>query len=195
MISVFFTSCVSTKLNREAKELSNSAKNIKNIGIRYSYIEKGDLYLNFFDSTINDFITEFNKEGHLFTINAQQPDDSLFVSLQFVKTKFASKNAITAGYIVSGLGLIALPIATYNASNGNLIVFAWFLPKDVNDFYLTQSKYLKLFSDRQGNKSIKSGAMFSTEENRQKNMKNAFSKALRRYFEGIEIDIKMKIKR
>ncbi len=195
LIVVFFTSCLNTKQTVKDKELSNGAQNIKNIGIVYSFEEKRDQYINFYDSTINEFMTDFNKQNHLFKINLLQPNDSFAISIQFIKTRFATQGTITTSYILTGLGLIALPMVTYNSSNGKFIAFGWYLPRDISEFEFKQSKYLRLYSNRLGYRLIKSGATFSTEKKREQNIKNAFYNQLKRYFEGIEIDIKMKIKK
>lgn len=192
LLSILLHSCVITKHSSEATALSNAAKDIKNIGFTYNFVEKQDVYKNFYDSTINEFIADFNKENHLFKIRQQQTD-SFNVNLQLVKTRFATNANVTTGYIISALGLFAVPFATYNSSNGKLIVFGWYAPKDVCEFEFTKSKYLELYSKRFGYRLLKFGTMFSSRKKREMNVQNSFYNELRNYFENIERDIKRKI--
>jgi len=193
LLSILLLSCANPRHFTEKVDLSNSARNIKKVGFTHNFLEKYDLYKNFYDSTILEFITDFNKDNHLFKI-IQQENDSFNVNLQFNKTRFASKSSITTGYIVSALGLVAMPIITYNSSNRKFIAFAWYFPRDMCEFEFTNSKNLKLYSKRFGYRLLKYGAMFSNEKKREMNIKNGFYNQLRNYFENIEIDIKRKIK-
>ena len=187
---LLLASCVSSKLTEKELKLSANAHNIKNIGLGCNFLERSDPYKEIFDSTFQDIIKDFNRQQHLFTVGNKQANDSFSIDVNFVKTRFASKGAVTASYIVSTAGLLALPLLTYNGSDGKLIVFAWFFAGDKTDVVFTKSAYLSEYSSRSGVKNLRSGALFTSEENRKKNLTNLFYNSLMSHLNNIEIDIK-----
>ena len=193
LVVLLFSSCVSSRLNEKEQRISANAQNIKNIGMECHFIEQADPNKDLFDSTFQDVIKDFNRQQHIFTVNNKQLNDSFSVDVNFTRTRFASKGAVTASYIVSAAGLIALPILTYGGSNGKLIVFAWFFATDKADVNFTKSRYLKEYSSRLGARNLKSGALFTSVENRKKNLTNLFYNSLISYLNNIETDIKRRI--
>ena len=155
-----FSSCNNLKL-------ATGQKSISSLAIDYSISDKvNPIYKSVIDSTIDATIVRFNNENRSFTAIKRGPNDEKGLTIDFTKGRFVSDGGITAGYIVSGLGLIVTPISLYLASGGELIGFFYYFPDDKIVISSSLSPSLSAKPGKKSNSWVMSGALFSSKSKR-----------------------------
>src|SRR5437868_5153 len=106
VLVLLFCSCKTLRIADE-----KNARNTPSIGIEWNYSESVNEKLpHRIDSVISGVMSQFNSEGHSFSVHKKLPKDKDYLALDFEKGKVVSKGEKIAGYAISGLGLIVTPI-------------------------------------------------------------------------------------
>jgi hypothetical protein len=148
-------------------QIAESKKDITELGISWELGKKvNPVYKERIDSVFEAIINRFNSEKHSFTIHKRLPYEQNFLALQFEKGKFVKKGGLTAGYIVSGVGLLVAPAAILYATEGMYILAFYYFPMDNLVISGSLSPALSGNKTRPLHTLIESGALFSNKKKR-----------------------------
>ncbi len=158
-LTICFYSCSTLK--------SDSGKTIKNtpdVGVEWEYSAKvNDAYQKNMDSVIKDEIQKFNSSGHAFNLHIKNRKDKDYISMEFKDGKIATKSQRTAGYIVSGVGLIATP-ALLIALHAGFVAAFYYIPENTFLMKCTYSDNLANPSSHGKKFNGSTGALFANKD-------------------------------
>ena len=136
------------------------------LGVDWNYAGKmNPVYKPIIDSTFEEIIRKFNSEAHSYKIHKRNPQDENYITFTFVNGKFVSNGGVTAGYIVSGLGLIATSAITLAASGATWLAAFYYFPADKLQIATMLSPSLAKRS-KPSMSLLEKGALFSTRSKR-----------------------------
>lgn len=172
VLCVLFTSCSTLKFAADQKSVSSLA-------IDYQVSEKvNPIYKTLIDASFDDAMQKFNAESHSFSVHRRAANEATDLNFDLNKGKFVSKGGVAAGYIISGLGLIAAPIGTLGASGGEWLVFFYYFPMDRVIFSASLSDDLAEKAGKKNTYVIEVGALFSNKTRRTDKMSARLDKRL-----------------
>ncbi len=162
LISCVFLFLYSCKTLQVSSLKNNS--NTKDIGLEWNYGEKVNDKLRVkIDAAMSEEIKNFNSQGHSFVLHVKKPKDKDYISVGISRGKIVRSGGKAAGYIISGIGLVAVPVALIALETG---VFGGFysLPNHRIDSRFALSSTLS--GDRYHDKQLitETGALFSGTE-------------------------------
>lgn len=161
-LTLLFLSCNSLKISG-----SKNANNVSSIGIETNYAKRvSSAYKDSIEASIEKVISQFNSEKHVFSIHKKETSDSSYLTLNFSKVRFVSNGGVAAGYIVSGIGLIASPILVFEWSGESAILAFWYFPVNRIEYTSSLSPYLNANRGPSQQNLIQSGAMFRSKSKR-----------------------------
>jgi hypothetical protein len=112
-------------------QIAESKKNISDLGISWELAKKvNPVYKERIDSVFDAIMNRFNADNHSFSVHKRLPGEENYLTLSFVKGKFVSKRGLISAYIISGLGLVAAPIAIFYLSEGAAAGVFFYYPVD-----------------------------------------------------------------
>lgn len=185
VICVCFTlfSCASLQVSQ-----SRNKQNVSDIGIEWNYSsDVDDRYHRMTDSTIEASINNFNAEKHLFKVHKKGRKDKDFITVEFTKGKIVSPGQKAAGYIVTTLGIAAIPALVIAESP--IVVGFYFIPQNSLESRISLSPSLAADKYRDKKMASYTGALFS-------NQKTQVPKVGTKYavtFKQILLDLEKKI--
>lgn len=170
--------------------LSKNVQPFKTIAIETSYGQYADNeYKDTIESSVNRLIKVFNTENHKFNLNRRNPKDNFYVMLDFSEICVANNQQVTAGFIISAIGLLVTPIAMLNLTDGQFVVGFWYAPKNkvIYNFTLSESLNSKNVSQEFQNAT---GAIFKPKAKRLSSVNEVFYQSLYNTFLNLEAQLK-----
>lgn len=168
---------------------ADTTKKIITIGVEWNVSDQVDSrYKLMIDSVFQSVMNEYNEEPETVILRKKTGGEDGYISFTFKKGKIISNGTRTAGYIVSGLGLLAAPAITLAASGGNAVLAFWFFPRD--RIIMTRSiqsppgrriRYAKRVN-------LFTGALFNSKPERMKRMAEKLDDSIFRAFMKFEDD-------
>ncbi len=159
-LCLLLSSCTTLKFATDQKSISTLA-------IDYEVAEKvNPIYKTIIDASFEKAMQRFNQETRSFKVHRRVGNEAAGLNFDLSKGKFVSKGGVTAGYVVSGLGLIAAPIGTLAATGGEWLVLFYYFPADRVNFSAALSDDL---AEKVGKKKkfiIEVGALFTSKTKR-----------------------------
>lgn len=123
---LLLTSCTTSL--RIAK---NKLPEVKDLGVCWTISEEvNDLDKIKVDSVMTDVLNKYNSERHNFSVHRCEGSDENTLFINFENGRFVKPGAVTAGYIVTAIGVLVCPIAVLAATEGAFIAAFWFSPQD-----------------------------------------------------------------
>ena len=163
-----FTSCVSTPRVASSNAFAKNT-NVKNVVVQLIHSNSADNGM--IDSSVQEAINMYNKKSKALNISLYDGSSSEnLITINFSDAKLVSDGGLTAGYIISAIGLIALPIYTYQASGHTGI---WFLAYDPHDRLNFKAKYTNWHTKKHlpsRTFRVRSEALFSNKGQRRKRL-------------------------
>jgi hypothetical protein len=155
-ISLF--SCASLQVSQ-----TRSRQNVTDIGIDWNYSDEVDeRYKPMADSTMAVAITNFNSEKHLFKIHKKMRKDKDYVTVEFTKGKIMGPGQKAAGYIITTLGIAAIPALV--VAESPIIVGFYFIPQNSLESKISLSPSLAADKYRDKKTASYTGALFSSQK-------------------------------
>lgn len=125
---LFFYSCSTLK-----SDAGKSIRNTPDVGIEWEYSGKiNDAYQKDMDSVISAEIQKYNTAGHQLHLHKKKAKDKDYLFMEFKEGKLTTKGERAAGYIVTGLGLVATPALLIALNTGFIAIF----------YYVPENKFL-----------------------------------------------------
>jgi hypothetical protein len=150
-------------------QIAETKKDISDLGISWELAKKvNPVYKEKIDSVFEAIINRFNSEKHSFSVHKRLPFEQNFLALNFEKGKFVKKGGLTAGYIVSGVGLLVAPAAILYATEGMYILGFYYFPMDNLAISGSLSPALSGNKTRPLYTLVQTGALFSNKTKRMK---------------------------
>jgi PBP1b-binding outer membrane lipoprotein LpoB len=116
---LFFYSCSTLK-----SDAGKSIRNTPDVGIEWEYSGKiNDAYQKDMDSVISAEIQKYNAAGHQLHLHKKKAKDKDYLFMEFKEGKLTTKGERTAGYIFTGLGLVATPALLIALNTGFVAIF------------------------------------------------------------------------
>lgn len=169
---------------------ADTTKKIITIGVEWTLSDKVDSrYKLMIDSVFQSVMNEYNKEPETVILRKKTGGEDGSISFTFKKGKIVSNGTRTAGYIVSGLGLLAAPAITLAASGGNAVLAFWFFPRD----RIIMTRSIESPSGRRRIRYAKrvnlyKGALFASKSERMKDMAEKLDDSIFKAFTKFEDD-------
>jgi hypothetical protein len=149
--------------------IAESKRNISDLAIEWDFSQKvNPVYKEKIDSVFEAVMNRFNADNHSFSVHKRLRGEENYLTLSFVKGKFVSKGGLIAGYIISGLGLVAAPATILYLSEGTMIAAFYYFPTD--NLSISGSLSPALSDDKAGKMFtlVQTGALFSNKTKRMK---------------------------
>lgn len=171
------------------------AESSKNIGIDIA-IEwtispsASELFISKIDSVMNLVINLVNQEDHGFYVHKKRDNEEAQLTLDFEKIKFVSTGGQIAGYLVSGVGLIASPIIISTLTNQAFTLVFWYFPHDCISYSATLSADLDEDNrSRTINRFVDSGVLFTSKSKRTDKISRRLKSSLYRVLLGLNGEV------
>lgn len=172
-LCLLFASCV------QMQHTSSQSPNPKTLSLAWNsndYIP--DNYKTMIDSLMPMAIQEFNEKSKHLKFTAVPYSASHTVNFYFSEGKFATKEEITAGYIISGLGILVSPIATWQLSQNQFLIAFWDFPGDKINYKLT-TYFANSKKQWKGRKyKVSRGALFKSKNARMQSIANQLHQSI-----------------
>ncbi len=152
-------------------QIAESKKDITDLGISWELAKKvNPVYKERIDSVFEAVMNRFNSEKHSFSVHRQLPFEQNFIVFRFENGRFVSKGGRIAGYVISGLGLLAAPVAVLIATEGAFFAAFYYFPMDKLGIVATLSPALSDKKTIPKPLMVETGAMFSNKTKRMNKM-------------------------
>jgi hypothetical protein len=162
LLTLLFFSCNTLKIASD-----KNTSNVTSIGIQTNYTKRANnTFKDTIESSIEKVITQFNNEKHAFSVHKKETSDRSYLTLDFSKVRIVSNGGVAAGYIISGIGLIASPILVFEWSGESAILAFWYFPVNRIEYISSLSPYLNAEKGPKQANLIQSGAMFRNKSKR-----------------------------
>lgn len=169
---IILNSCASLKL-------ANDKKDITQLNLGYVLNSNINPILKpYIDSVFDATINQFNSEGRSFIVKRQAEGEESDLTVVVKRAKYIKKSGVTAGYIISGLGLIAAPVTMLASSGGQWFIIFLYLPADRIEMESTLSPSLSAKPGKKVRTIVNSGALFTSKSKRLKKMSGKLDLAL-----------------
>ncbi len=156
-----------------------NGNNVTDIGIETIYENRANnLYTDTVNAAVENVISRFNTEKHIFGVHKKGKTDKAYLTLDFSKIKIVSNGGVIAGYVISALGILVAPIAVYELSEKTFLLAFYYLPENRIEYKASLSPYLNDIKGRPQHALIQTGAMFKKMSKRINVTKTKFEVAL-----------------
>jgi hypothetical protein len=187
LICISLCSCASLQLSE-----TKNTKNLTSLGIEWNYEDRVDeRYQPLLDSAIGNVIREFNAEKHAFTVRKKLPrdKDKDYITIDFGRGKIVSNGEQIAGYALTTIGLIALPV-TLIATETPFIAAFYYFPQNKLDSRVALSPVLQADKYRDRRLVTETGTLFSNRKKQVDKLVKKFSTQLKKTLVDIEKQVK-----
>ncbi len=183
---IVFYSCSTLK-----SDAGRSIKNTPDVGIEWEYSSKiNNAYQKDMDSVIDAEIQKYNTGGHQLHLHKKRPKDKDYLSMEFKEGKLTTRGERTAGYIVTGLGVVVTP-AVLIALNAGFVAAFYYLPENKFLMKCTYSDNLAASSSHGKNFNGTTGALFVNRQKQVNKLYTKFSVKLDGIFLNLEKELSM----
>lgn len=164
---------------------TRNASNVKDIGIEWNYDDRvNERYKPMIDSAITDAMNSFNAEKHLFMVHKKERKDKDYISIDFTKGKIVSGGEKAAGYILTTVGVAAIPILIVVESP---VIFGfYYLPQNMLQSTIALSPSLVADKYRDGKAVVASGALFSSQKKQVPKVVVKYATSFKKMLSGLE---------
>ncbi len=181
---ILFSSCKTLQLN----ELKNP-RNTKSIGIEWTGLENiNPFYKERLVTEIERQIAAFNAEPHTFSVHIKEKKEKDYITIDFMRGKLVSKGEKIAGYIVTGLGMAAIPV-TLVATEGQGFLFFYWLPANKLNSSFSLSPSLSSSSTRSKRIYRETNTFFANTQNQGDKLVGKFGRAFHQILEKIHSEL------
>lgn len=169
---------------------TKKAANTTDIGVEWNYGAVPDVLQQKIDSVLGVEMENFNKEDHSFAVHRRQPREKEkdYISLDFEKGKVVGTGGKIAGYIVTAVGLIAVPITLVTVESPVIFGFYYWPVHNVRSS-ITLSPNLS--GEKKNNKFlvISTGALFASTDGQVKKLVQKYADGFRKTLLDIETQL------